>query len=196
MKTNRNLYVMVLAAMVLVIGCAREDQMPEPVSSEPLCRQTGPKELIMQVSEDILRRMQFVIEKNDLESGLLRTRPLRGGQFFEFWRSDNAGVGASAEANMHSLGRTVQINVYQGSDGMWCIKCDARVQRLSIPQRDIHGFARAPGTFTDSDTSLQTLKLETDELTWIDLGPDAGLEGKILERIINKIGGSVSGERL
>ena len=195
MKKNGNLCVLVLAALVLLTSCASEDQIPEAIPTQPVCQQGGPKELIMQVAEDTLRKMQFVIEKNDLQAGLIRTKRLRGGQFFEPWRTDNAGVSAKAESNMHSISRTVQIDVYQGSDSLWCIKCTSHTHRLSIPQVEVYGFSRASKTFTDSDTALQTLRLEADELTWIDLGPDPDLERRILDRILSKFGVSVSGQQ-
>jgi hypothetical protein len=195
MKKNGNLCVLVLAVLVLLTSCASEDQIPEAIPTQPVCQQGGPKELIMQVTEDTLRKMQFVIEKNDLQAGLIRTKRLRGGQFFEPWRTDNASISAKAESNMHSISRTVQIDVYQGSNSLWCIKCTSHTQRLSIPQVEVYGFSRASETFTDSDTAMQTLRLESDELTWIDLGPDPDLERRILDRILSKFGVSVSGQQ-
>ena len=195
MKKHGSFYLTALVLLVLLAGCAREDQIPEPIPSEPVCGQGGPKELIMQVAEDTLRRMRFVIEKNDLQAGIIRTKRLRGGQFFEPWRSDNAGITAKAESNMHSISRTVQINVYQDSSSLWCIKCTSQTSRLSIPEVEIRGFSRAAESFTDSESSLQTLRLQADELTWIELGPDPDLEERILKRILTKFGGTVSGKQ-
>ena len=194
MKKHGSLYLTALVLLVVFAGCAREDQIPEAIPSEPLCGQGGPKELIMQVAEDTLRKMQFVIEKNDLQAGIIRTKRLRGGQFFEPWRTDNAGVTAKAESNLHSISRTVQINVYQDPSSLWCIHCISQTSRLSIPEVEIYGYSRAAESFTDTESSLQTLRLESDELTWIDLGPDPYLEELILGRIITKFGGTVSGK--
>ena len=96
---------------------------------------------------------------------------------------------------MHSISRTVQINVYQDSSSLWCVKCTSQTSRLSIPEVEIHGFSRAAESFTDTESSLQTLRLQADELTWIDLGPDPDLEERILERILTKFGGTVSGKQ-
>ena len=41
--------------------------------------------------------------------------------------------------------------------------------------------------FTGGNTSLQRLKLETDEITWINLGSDIELQKKILKLVQRKI---------
>ena len=123
----------------------------------------------MSAAEDVLTSMQFVIEKSDLVSGLIRTKPLRGSQFFELWRSDNVSAKSTAEANLHSIQRTVQLTISEQGNRV-CVKCDVEVQRLS--------------------SGMQRLALnekQQEEMSWIDLGGDPGLERKILQRLKNKI---------
>ncbi|UCF17478.1 MAG: hypothetical protein JSW59_08445 [Phycisphaerales bacterium] len=71
-----------------VAGCGQPQQKVVVV---PISVPDTGKAEIMEVAEDVLAEMHFVIEKADVQSGLVRTRPLPGAQFFEFWRSDNVG---------------------------------------------------------------------------------------------------------
>ena len=66
---------------------------------------------VVDAAGDVLTRMHFVIEKLDAEQGLVRTRPLRGAQFFEMWRSDNASTFAWEESNLQSIRRAVELRV-------------------------------------------------------------------------------------
>ena len=151
-----------------------------------LCLESTNKTKLMAAAEDVLVRMQFVIEKYDLEKGVIKTRPLRAPQFFEFWRTDNASAKSSAQANLHSIRRIAELNTFE-ADGKTCLKCQIQIERLSIPPQEIVGASRAASMFTGGDTSLQRLELETDEMSWIDLGSDIELQKKILKLIQRKI---------
>jgi hypothetical protein len=151
-----------------------------------VCLDNTQKATLMAAAEDVLVRMQFVIEKYDLEKGVITTKPLRAPQFFEFWRSDNASAKNTAEANIHSIRRIVELNTF-GADGKICLKCEVQIKRLSIPPQEIESVSRASSMFTGGNTSLQRLKLETDEITWIDLGSDIELQNKILKLVQRKI---------
>jgi len=143
----------------------------------------------MEAAEDVLARMHFDIEKADIDSGVIRTRPLPGAQFFEFWRSDNVGADNSLAANLHSIRRTVELNISQ-QDGELCIGCDVRVQRLSIPEHRVSSSSRAYEMFSQSRPSLQKLGLnpeQKEEMAWIDLDNDIRLAAEILKRIEARI---------
>ncbi len=143
----------------------------------------------MQTAENVLGKMHFTIEKADADIGLIRTRPLPGAQFFEFWRSDNVGSFNAAEANLHSIRRTVEINIGQ-QNGQLCIDCNVNVQRLSLPQRQITSSSQAYGMFSQSCPSIQKLKLHPEqkrEMAWIDSGKDVRLTTEILKRIEKQI---------
>ena len=143
----------------------------------------------MDVAEDILAEMHFTIEKADIDSGVIRTRPLPGAQFFEFWRSDNVGGENSLAANLHTIRRTVELNISQ-RDGELCLGCDVRVQRLSIPERQLSSSFRVYQLFSESNPSLQRLTLnpeQQEEMAWIDLDNDTRLAAEILKRIEARI---------
>jgi len=166
-------------------GCGNQNQIAQ---SEPVCLRTADKSRIMEIAEDVLTRMNFVVEKYDVETGFVKTKPLRGAQIFEFWRRDNAGPSAAAEANLHSIRRTAQLNVSQ-DNGQVCATCRVGIERLSLPEREITGVSWLAGMFTDSSWGRQRLTLRSEQqegMAWIDLGPDAALERKILTSIEKK----------
>jgi hypothetical protein len=143
----------------------------------------------MEAAEDVLAGMHFDIEKADIDSGLIRTRPLPGAQFFEFWRSDNVGGKNSLAANLHTIRRTVELTVSR-LEGELRLDCDVRVQRLSIPEHEVSSSARVYQMFSRSSQSLQRLALNPEqqkEIAWIDLENDTLLETEILKRIEARI---------
>ena len=140
---------------------------------------------MMEVAEDVLAGMYFTIEKADAQSGLIRTRPLPGAQFFEFWRSDNVGADNTLAANLHTIRRTVTLDISQQDEELR-IGCEVQAQKLSLPERQVSSSARVYGMFSLSSPSLQRLKLNPEQkkqMAWTDLGRDTRLEAEILKRI-------------
>ena len=174
-------YAIITCALMLT-GCARP-QYRETV--EQICLPDIQKQQAMQTAEDILARMQFTIDKSDAEQGIIRTRPLPAAQSFEFWRSDNIGSFNSTEANLHSIRRTAELGISRQA-GQLCISCDVKVQRLSLPERQVTGSGHAYAMFTPSKQSIQVLELHPEQkesMAWVDLGSDKQLATDILKRI-------------
>lgn len=184
---NKKLLSLILAMVVFSLAaCGRQGRIS---SSEPICLQGMSRADVVQIAEEMLVDMRFVIEKSDIDDGVVQTRPLRGAQVFEFWRSDSAGGINTAESNIHSLRRTVRLDVFD-SEGRTCVKCGVGVQRLSIPEKEIASMSQAAGLFSRGDSSLQKLTINKEQkaaMEWIDLGTDAALETKILGRLEEKV---------
>lgn len=187
--SNSCAYALLTCALVLA-GCVQQPTAPLVVKVQDgtlyveQSRGIGRADM-MEVAEDVLARMYFTIEKADVDSGLIRTRPLPGAQFFEFWRSDNVGADNTLAANLHTIRRTVTLDISQ-QDEQLRIGCEVQTQRLSLPERQVSSSARVYGMFSLSSPSLQRLKLNPEqkkEMAWIDLGRDPRLEAEILKRI-------------
>ena len=164
-------------------GCQRleESELTLPASDAIYIEGVSRGEA-MDAGEAALTRMRFVIDKFDVERGLIRTRYLSAGQFLEFWRKDNVGAERAAEANLHSIQRQATLH-FTESNGKLRIQCQINTRRLSLPEQEIHGMSRAAGMFTGGGTTFQELKVEAQDLSWMELGPDPGLENRILESI-------------
>ena len=182
LRPFRNFDFLFLTFALLLAGCA-ETQRYE--AAEQICAENIDKLEAMQIAEEVLAKMHFTIEKADAESGFIRTRPLPGAQFFEFWRSDNVGAFNRAEANLHSIRRIVELDISH-QDGTVSISCDVKVYRLSLPEHPVSSSARAYEMFSESSSSLQRIRLNPEQkegMAWVNLGRDRQLEAEILKRI-------------
>jgi hypothetical protein len=179
-------YCSSFVALFFLAGCA-ETQRRQTVTQ--ICVPDANQTAVMEAAQNTLGEMLFVIDKADARHGYIRTQPLSGAQSFEFWRSDNTGSFNWAEANLHSVRRTAELNVSQEDDKLY-IGCEVRVQRLSLPEQEITSTARAYMMFSKSTSRMQSLELgpgQRKQAGWIDLGQDDKLAGRILERIEKKL---------
>jgi hypothetical protein len=178
-------YVISICVLALA-GCARKYQRQ---TTEQIRVPDIGKAETMELAEDVLAQLHFTIDKADADCGLIRTRPLPGAQFFEFWRGDNVGPDNTLQANLHTIRRTVELDITQ-QDSKICIGCNVKVQRLSLPEREITSSARAYDMFSRSSPYLQRLILNPEQAKaamWTDLGTDTLLATEILKRIEERI---------
>ena len=187
-KTSKLITYALMTSALLLFGCAAKQQT-QPVSQ--ICIPLTDKAIIVQAAEEVLSKMNFKIEKADPCQGFVKTHPLSGAQWFEFWRSDNVGSFNKTEANIQSIRRTVELNISPQADKL-CVDCIAGVQRLSLPERNLTGNTRAYGLFTKSNKTQQNLLLDSEQkknVEWVELGRDTALETEILKRLERKIAG-------
>jgi len=165
---------LLIAFAFMLAGCAEQQRYQ---TIEQICVPDMDKAEIMQIAEDVMAKIHFTIDKADLDTGVIRTRPLLAAQFFEFWRSDNVSAFNAAEANLHSIRRIAQLDI-KPQDNKIFISCDVQVQRLSVinpatcgqgsPPPQVRGLKEFPATA---------------EMEWVDLGKDTQLATEILKRI-------------
>ncbi len=198
MNTVKSSLFLACAAVCLLAGCAspvarRSSLVARVTSHEPrvtnfverVCVANLEKRRVMQIAEEVLSEMYFTIAKADVESGIIRTRPLPGAQVFEFWRSDSIGAFNRAEANLHSIRRIVELDISRQGQNL-CIGCNVKTQRLNLPEREVASSSQAYGMFSASSPSMQGFKLNSEQkrgMAWVDLGRDGWLEAEILKRI-------------
>ena len=183
-----------MACALFWAGCAQ--QQYETINQ--ICPSGINKEQAMRIAEDCLGELHFSIAKSDADLGFIKTRPLTGAQFFEFWRKDNVGSFSSAEANLHTIRRIAELNITRQNTQL-CIHCNVDTQRMRLPEREIRSQARPYNLFSQSGSSWQILKLNPDQkqdMTWIDLGNDDKLTTVILKQIENKIAKMQKGKSL
>lgn len=179
--------VLALVLLVLPLGCAGQRQAYQP--AEPLRLDGVSRAETLRAAEDTLSRMHFVIEKLDAEQGVIRTEPLRGAQFFEFWRSDNVGLYNAAEANLHTIRRAVELRVTE-EQGRVSVGCSVRVQQLSLPENEAASISQAYLMHSASFAGVQRLELNPRQrqgMAWIDLGQDPDLGARILKAITKRL---------
>ncbi len=175
-----------LVLCLFLAGCAEQQQY---AAVEPICVESLDNFEIIEMVEDVLAGMHFTIDKADDEMGLIRTKPLTGAQFFEFWRSDNVGSDNWLKANLHSIRRIAELNINERDEGLY-ISCNVQVQRLSLPERNVGGEAHAYEMFSTSSAVLQRLSLDPEQragMAWINLGQDSQLAAEILNQIEQRV---------
>jgi len=178
---------LVMMTLMLAPGCAGPGQASRPV--EPLRLDDVSREDILQAAETTLGEMHFVIEKLDLEQGIVRTQPLRGAQAFEFWRSDNVGLHSAAEANLHTIRRWVELRIRE-EQGRRYVDCNVPVQRLSLPENEVASISQAYRMHSASTATVQRLQLTPQQrqgMAWIDVGQDRALSERVLKNIAKRL---------
>lgn len=184
MKTFKWLFILVCGLGVLSAGCAKQEQF---TAIEKICVSGADKAEVMQTTEAVLSKMLFTVSKFDVESGVIRTRPLSSAQFFEFWRKDTVGEFNQAEANLHSVRRTIDLNVSR-QNAQICVECNAIVERLSLSDHeDTRGRTQKYDKFSGQRISTRSLRLDSEEKSWLDMGRDARLETEILKQIKDRL---------
>jgi hypothetical protein len=166
--------------LVFFFGCGQQ-QVKE---IDKVCSPALTREKAVNICEDVLRDLNFTIAKVDANAGLVITRPLQAGQFFEFWRKDNVGASNAAEANLHSIRRIVELNINE-SDSQLCLSCKATVQRLSLSEPAENQMGIEYDRLNSRRIRTTALKLELDATRkqWLDLGNDEKLAAVILRKI-------------
>jgi len=136
------------------------------------------------LSEGVLRDFNFTVNKQDPNTGYISTRPLPGGQFFEFWRKDNVGSYNQLQSSIQSIRRTVELKMDEQA-GNLCVACNVRLERLSLsePPEEVRGLQFDRFTGRRIKTAAMKMELEPGQAAWIDLGTDTKLESVILGKI-------------
>jgi hypothetical protein len=185
MNAGKKAFAVVLLC-ALAFGCG-ESQKSQ--TTQPLCSDTENKSKIIEAAEKVLTGMYFTIDKADADAGIIRTRPLPAAQFFEFWRSDSVGEFNQSEANLHTIRRTVEMQIEE-QKGKLCINCVAATQRLSFPSKRLTSSTQVYEMFTISGPTSQRFRLypeQQKDMAWINLGRDSALETEILNRLNKKL---------
>lgn len=188
-KTKLGSRLVVLGLFVLVSGCSSPANTGQPTET-PIYQVKLSKAQTLHLARNVLLGYQFRIMKEDASAGTLRTYPLSGAQFFEFWRRDGRGSFSALESNLHSVQRIVEITLWEQAPGT-AFSCVVRAERLSVPGHGIESDSQAYRMLSDSSRSLQKLKLtpyQQRNMEWIDLGLDWGLSEDIATEIVRKAG--------
>ncbi len=196
---TRTMSCMLSAAALSLLGCAEPTKTAATAPVQMICAAGVTRADVVLAAGDVLTGMHFAIEKLDAEQGIVRTRPLRGGQFFELWRSDNAGAYNWDEANLQSVRRAVELRVKpedrgqtteDGNTSRLCVECEVSVQRLSLPPNEVAGTSEAYRIHSASLPTLQRIEVTPQQrraMAWIDLGKDPDLAARILMRVEQRL---------
>ncbi len=178
--------ILTILTLWLPAGCSSANKQQNLVEGKSLSNVSSDEYLY--AARTVLRRMQFHINKFDLDNKYLRTAPLSGAQLVEFWRSDNAGSFNTAEANIQSITRRVEVLYSEDSSKPQII---VTTKRLSLDTDAPVSLADARSIFAKSQGKNQGIAANMDlsKTRWINLGRDKKLEEKIARLINQEIAG-------
>ncbi|MFI4911719.1 MAG: hypothetical protein ACIAQZ_08650 [Sedimentisphaeraceae bacterium JB056] len=181
------LKVLIISAVLTVAGCTssvEQSYVYDNETKEPTSGMIAQKDIeqVMNTARKQLSAMGFKLDKYDTELGILRTKPLSGAQYWQFWRDDNVGASNAAMSNINSIVRIVEMD-FNASDGGIKVGCVADVKKLSYIGKEITGVSDMNEAFTDVSGGFQELALEEGQAKWLDLGRDVRLEKKVLRLI-------------
>jgi len=186
MNKVKLLLVSAFAVVSLLAGCAKNERFQ---AIERICIPGTGRRTAFEAAQEVLGKMQFRIDKADAFAGYIKTEPLEAAQFFELWRSDNVGASNNLEANLQSLRRVAELQMNQ-TDNQFCINCQVKTYRLSLPESEHGGTSQAHETFSKSQSSLQKFQLSDEQkrnMAWVELGEDKKLATEILKRLKKEI---------
>jgi len=172
--------------MLVFVGCAKEQQFE---AIDEICLPGVNKAAAMEAAEGVLSEMHFTVAKSDAESGYVKSGPLPGAQVFEFWRKDNIGDYNRAQSNLHSIRRTVELQINQQEREL-CIGCNVKVDRLNMPEYEVSSSTQAYRMFSKSSQLKQQLEANPSQeagMSWVELGEDRRLSTKILKQLKEKL---------
>ena len=179
MKNIQSLLFIATVTVFFLTGCGNQKKFK---TKTRFCLPNVTKAHAMQTAEDVLGTMHFAVDKADVEMGYIKSRPLRAGQFFEFWRKDNVRRLNKAEANLHTIRRTVEINISQQDQNL-CINCDVKTERLSLSDHIVGQNRTKYDRSSRTRTSIQQIGIQAKQKSWIDLGKDEKLATVIAQKI-------------
>ena len=169
---------LLISLVILCIGCGKTVRVPV---EQPVCVSNTDVEEVMDRCATVLQKFGFVIEKFDVDVGYIRTRPLRGGQFFEVWRRDNIGHQKVSEASIHSVRRIAEIQLRQDA-GKICVNCIVNKERLGMVDEEPLMWTKVSQMYTGG-TGRLTPDPENEDIYWIEMGEDELLENAFLKEL-------------
>lgn len=135
----------------------------------------------------LLREFDFVPQRVDRTAGEIVTLPTTSGQWFEFWRGDVIGAYQSLESSLHTVRRSVAINLArdaEGPEGDYRVAVTVAKTRYSAPDRQVTTPSGALAIYSDRLPTTEGLKKSaTRGEHWVELGRDGLLEARLLARL-------------
>ena len=176
--------LLVMAAMLA--GCVRA---PEARFPNPMPLPSSDAATVEKVAERVLLEMHFEIVYPASKPGRVDTENLTGDSWFEFWRDDTVGNFQRLESSLHTIRRSVHVQVTPAPSGSQvAVKVDK--ERLSAPGTSPSGISQTYDLYNPRKTSLARQdEFKETQYTWLSEGRDDALEQVILERIQSHLGG-------
>ena len=175
--------IIVAILACLLTGCAT---VPIALDSEPVIVEADLDHLWQQCQSELKNR-GFSLDQVNLRSGIIETFPLVSRQWFEFWHRDTVTAVATAEASLHTIRRSVRMELSSLENSKYQLQCRVDVERLSLAPSVVSGSVQAQDVFSGTAGQIPidsaSIGKSDQNNVWIPLARDGDLEKDILTSI-------------
>lgn len=181
-----------IAVMVLLTslsGCTEQRRPEWPI--EAISIDQASFEEVWDACVVSLKDHGLEIDRNDRRFGVITTKPVVGKQFFEFWLDDTANSDDLLLSSLHTIRRTVTIQVSSQGPMRFQVAVQAQAERASLPGYQVDSPVEAVELLSRQGVSPYPRRRDyvrpKPKPQWVDLGREPALERNILEDISKRL---------
>ncbi len=181
--------------MILGVACLAGSgcgSHTEPIGPAP--EQTSGQKAFAEVwnaATDTLDRYGFEIAYQDRRTGVIRTRPITGKHWFEFWRKDAASDFARKESTLQTIYRSAEVRIVPSDQEKdeFDVRVVAKAVRSSRPVIQVTSTSEAFDLFSYGNRMRTDWRSEDGEIqTIVPLGEDEALAEQLRQDILSRLG--------
>ena len=184
---KRHLIILVSFCTILSAGCTEKRQ----VRWQGIAVEKASFDQVWEVCLASLKDCGLKVDRQDRRFGLMVSEPTTGQQFFEFWRKDAVSSDDLLLSSLHTIRRTVSIQVTTQGPRKFEVRVQAQAQRASMPGDQLDNTAEAFELMSrqgiPASPSRRDYVRPQAEPIWVDIGREPALEQYILEDITHRL---------
>ena len=131
------------------------------------------------------------IERQDRRFGIIQSKAVVGKQFFEFWRHDTANSDDLLLSSLHTVRRTVSINISKQGAAQFQVNVEVHAERAHIAGEHldcaVEAFELLDRQGMPASASRRDYIHPRKEPVWVDLGREETLEKAIMQDIAQRL---------
>jgi len=174
-----------LGAAFFLAGCHAP---PSPDGPTEMVLRIPDRDAFLDATLTLLRERDFPPAQVGRADGIVVAGPSTGQQWFEFWRRDSLGGYQLFESSIHTIRRTVTVQmdptdaVRLGAEYRLSVRVDK--ERHSAPERQVTTASGALAIYSERlPTAEGLLAAKTEGEHWVPLGRDLPFELYLLDKI-------------
>jgi hypothetical protein len=196
---------------LFILGCSSQSGAPPTVAPQPdpktatsdywLAKPSlasafaNDYDRLWDTCSDVARDRLFDLDRQDYRDGLLTTRAMISGQFFEPWRADCGDAYEVLQSSLQTIRRSIHFE-FNKIPGGYVVTPKVVVERLAQLTVRItsaaqysHAFTGTPPLAHDAAEEAARAALEDSTQHWYAIGRDFALEDELAKEIQKRIGG-------
>ena len=189
MKSRLPIAIWGLLSLLWLGGCG--GQQPLQWRNEAIAVDHASFDQVWDACVESLQDKGMEIDRQDRRFGIITTKPMVGKQFFEFWRNDAANSDDLMLSSLHTIRRTVKVQVNSRGATRYEVAVEAQAQRASLPGAAVDSVVEAFELLGRQGVSPYPRRRDyirpKPKPEWVDLGREPALEQNILDDISGRL---------